>query len=62
VVSVTEMIILMVKTISLSKVETTTITAKKNPFSIKHSSTKIRIKRVDEYEYILKSMLTPFPD
>jgi hypothetical protein len=62
VVAVTEMINLMVKAIASAKVQPTTIVAKKNPFSIKTSSTKIRIKRIDDYEYILKFLVTPFRD
>lgn len=60
VVAVTEMINLMVKAISSSKAKPPAIIPKKNPFSVKSSSTKIRIKRIEDYEYILKFLVTPF--
>jgi hypothetical protein len=60
VVAVTEMINLMVKAIAAARMPPTTIVAKKNPLSIKSSSTRIRIKRIEDYEYILKFMVTPF--
>lgn len=49
----------MVKAISFTK-EEVAIKAKKNPLSIKSSATKIKIKRVEDFENILKFTPTPF--
>jgi hypothetical protein len=61
IIAVTEMINIMVKAISFSMEDSVAIKAKKNPFSIKASGTKIRIKRIEDYEQVLKPMATPFP-
>lgn len=60
VVAVTEMINLMVKAIAGARLEPPAIVAKKNPLSVKPSATRIRIKRIEDYEYILKFLATPF--
>lgn len=51
----------MVKANNYSKEEGIPVKAKKNPTSIKQSSTRIVIRRIEDYEQILKTMKTPFP-
>jgi len=59
VVSITEMINVLTKAISRTREEAIVIRSKKNANSIK-SDTKIRIKRIEDYEQILKYIETPF--
>lgn len=61
IIAVTEMINLMVRAIAASKESTIPIKPKYSAMSIKPSHTKIRIKRVEDYEHILNVMPTPFP-
>jgi hypothetical protein len=53
VVAITEMINILTKAISRTREEMIVIRSKKNVNSIK-SDTKIRIKRIEDYEQILK--------
>ena len=61
VTALTEMINIMVKANNYSKEEGIPVKAKKNPTSIKPSATRIVIRRIEDYEQILKTMKTPFP-
>jgi hypothetical protein len=60
-ISVTELINIMVKAITLSKEEKVVIKSKKNPMSVKTSSTKIKIRRIEDYEQLIRFIKTPFP-
>ena len=57
-----EMMLMMIKICGQAKEEAVPVKSKVNPKSIRTSSTKFTIRKVENYEGVLKFMTTPFSD